>query len=128
HFDDDVDWRAAALGRREPPLANRLRGAVVEPRAEALEHFDVAHRSVAPHDDLEHHFAGDAAPPRLFGVVGLHLAQQARRIDAAARPIRPAADAAARSGPDAGAGFFCKRPPPPPPPPGPGVATKTRRI
>ena len=35
--------------------------------------------SVAPHDDLEHHFAGDVGAARFVGVVRTHLLKQPRR-------------------------------------------------
>ena len=47
-----------------------------------------------------------AAPPRVVGVVGLDLAQQPRRLDAAAGPEGPAAGAAARAVADARAEAF----------------------
>ena len=74
-----------------------------EAAGEALQNPDVADRSVAPHDDFEHDVAGDAALPCVLGVVGLHLAKQAGRLDPAAGPIRSAAGAAAGARADAAA-------------------------
>ena len=79
----------------ESPLAHRLHRAIVQPAAQSLQNLHVADGSVAAHDDLEHDVAGDAAAARVLGVVGLHFTQQARRLDAAAGTIRPAAGAAA---------------------------------
>ena len=42
--------------------------------------------AVAADDDFEHDVAGDARAARVLRVVGLHLAQQARRLDADAGP------------------------------------------
>ena len=105
-FDDDVDGFAASSRRAEPPLADRGHGALIEAGAEPLQDRDVADRAIAPHDDFEHHVAGDAATPGFVGVIGLHLAQQSRWLDAAAWPERPAARAAAGSVADAGAKSF----------------------
>src|SRR5206468_9609880 len=99
---DDIDRCAAALRRREPPLAHRLHGAVVQSAAEPLQNPDVADRAVAPHHDLHDDFAADPAAPRVFGVVGAHFAQQPRRIDSAPRTEWSAAGAASGSRSNAG--------------------------
>ena len=91
---------------REAPLADRLHGALVETRPEPLQYCDVADASVAPHDDFQHDFADDIAPPRFFRVIRFHFAQKSRWLDAAAGTERTAARAAARSWPDAGALSF----------------------
>src|SRR5262249_29444808 len=80
-----------------------LHRAIVQSRLQALQHLDLADRAVAPHDDLEHDIARDAALPRVFGVIGTHFAQKTRRLDAAARTIRAAAGAATGSRSDAAA-------------------------
>src|SRR6476661_1602214 len=95
HFHHHVDRGALQRPRRELPLLHGSEGALVETVAQSLKHLDVTDRAVAPHDDLHHDIAAHAPAPRLFGVVGLHLAQQRRRRDAAARTIRSAAGAAA---------------------------------
>src|SRR5688500_1960675 len=87
---------------REAPLAHGVDGALIEPGTQALEHFYAADTAVAPYHDLEHDIPFDAFPPRVFGVLGLDLAQQARRRDSAARPIRSAAGAPSGAGTDAG--------------------------
>src|SRR4029453_12773040 len=94
--------------RVEAPLPYRLDGAPIEAVPEALEHPYVPHRAIAPDDDLEDDVAFDAAASRIFRIVGFDLAQQAGRIDSAARPVRPAtcpaadafADSSALSGAD----------------------------
>src|SRR5205823_822507 len=106
HFDHDVDGRAVTLGGREPPLAHRLRRTIVEAGAEALQHLDVADRSIAPDDDLQDYFPGEPATPRLLGVVGFHFAQNAWRRNPAAGPVRAAADPAARARTDSHAVSF----------------------
>src|SRR6185503_2850557 len=70
HFDNDIHWRPAQRRRRKAPLPHRLNRALIESKPEALQHFHVAHRSIAEHDDLEHHIAGDPAAPGFVGVFG----------------------------------------------------------
>src|SRR5262249_46646594 len=77
------------------PLPPGVHGALLEPRAKPLQHADAAHAAIAADDDFQQALAGDAAAARLLRVVRLHLLQQPRRLDAAAGPVRPAADAAA---------------------------------
>ena len=43
-----------AARRRKPPLANGLYRPLIEAGAQTPKHRDVADRTVAPHDDLEH--------------------------------------------------------------------------
>src|SRR5207253_1673137 len=93
---------------REAPLPYSLHGAIVQPRAEALQDPDLADRSIMPHDDLEKHVARNAATARVVGIVGLHLAEQTGRLDAAAGPIGSAAGAASGSGADSAAIAFAE--------------------
>ena len=105
-FDDDVDRLAATPRRAETPLANGCNRALIKAGAATLQNRDVADRAVAPHDDLEHHVSGDAAAPRVVGVIGLDLAQQSRRLDAASRAEGTAARAAAGTVANAGSESF----------------------
>ena len=74
--------RTAAMARSFSPLGRPLTS------------FDVAHRSVAAHDDLQHDFAFEVPPARLFGVAGLHFSQESAaarcrcRVDRGRRPSR----------------------------------------
>src|SRR5204863_1602135 len=102
HLHHDVDRSAEPFGRREPPLTNRLHCPFVQTGSEALQHLHVADRPVAPDDDLEYDLAGETPPACFFRVVRLDLAQEARRRDPAAGPIRSAANPAARSRSDSG--------------------------
>ena len=81
---DDVHRRALHAARCKTPLAHGLDGAVAQPAAQSAQHLHVADRAVAPHHNLELHFAFDVAAPRLVRVVGFHFAQQPRRFNAAA--------------------------------------------
>src|SRR5439155_20388483 len=99
---DDIDRRTVTMRRRELPLTHRLHGAIVQSTAQALQNPDVADRAVAPHDDLQHHFAAEPAAPRVFCVVGADFAQQPRRIDSAPRTEWSAAGAASGSRSNAG--------------------------
>ena len=105
-FDDDVNRRAQTMGGREAPLADRLHGALVETRSEPLQHLDVAHRSISPHDNFQHDVADEITLPCFFGVIRFHFAQKPRRLDAAAGTEWTAARAASRSWSDAGAVAF----------------------
>ena len=78
-FDEHVDRRAEPARRREAPLPDGVDRALVEPGAEALHDAHGADAAVAPDDDLEHDVAGEAAPARLLGVVGLDLVKDGRR-------------------------------------------------
>src|SRR5438067_55935 len=93
---------------REAPLPYSLDSAIVQPRAEPLQDPDLADRSIMPHDDLEKHVARNAATARVVGIVGLHLAEQTGRLDAAAGPIGSAAGAAPGSGADSAAIAFAE--------------------
>src|SRR5207249_4875872 len=106
YLDEDVHRDPFAPRRVEPPLFHRADRALVEPRAEALQHVHLADAAVAPHDDLEQHVARDAAPPRVLCIFRLHLVKQPRRLDAAAWPVRPAAGASARAVADPGSEAF----------------------
>src|SRR5262245_16200877 len=75
-LDDHVDGRAQALSGKKSPLANGLKGPLVEAAAKSLQNANVANRSVTPHDDLENHFTGNPTLPRGLGVIGLHLAHE----------------------------------------------------
>src|SRR4051812_1292565 len=107
-FDHHVDGGATTMRGRKAPLADRLHGALVEAIAEALQHAHVADAAVAPHHDLHHDVAFDSALPRLLRVIRLHLAQERRRLDAAARPVRSAAGAAALAFTDTAALAFAE--------------------
>src|SRR5438128_2057439 len=96
-LDDHIDGAALSPRGRKAPLTNGLDGAIVQAAAETLQNLHVPDRAVAADDDLEDHVARDPALPRIFRIVGFHLAQQARRLDAAAGPIGSAARAAARA-------------------------------
>src|SRR5262245_47379909 len=82
-FNDHVGGRSQALGGEEFPLPNGLERPLVQAPAESLKNLDVADCAVTTHDDLEHDLAGNAAPPRVLGVVRFDLADQLRRLDAA---------------------------------------------
>src|SRR5688500_7097752 len=105
-FDDDVDRLAAAARRRESPLTHCIDRALIQSRAQSLQHGHVADRAIAAHDDFEHDVPSDATPPCVVGVVGLDLTQQPRRLDAAARTEGAAAGAAAGSVANARAAAF----------------------
>src|SRR5262249_17052129 len=113
-LDDHVNRRALTPPGREAPLPHRLHRAIVQASAEPLEDAHVADRAIPPHDDLEQDLASDVSLPRLLGVVGLHLAEQPRRLAAAAAagPVRAAPRAAARTGPDAASAAFAEASPP----------------
>src|SRR6185436_18426085 len=76
--------------------------------SEALQHLDVADPAIALDDDFQHDVAGHSTLPRLVGVIRPDFAQELRRLDAAARPIRAATDASARAGSDAAAVAFAE--------------------
>ena len=81
HFDDDVDRRALHARGREAPLAHGLHRALIETRTKTPQNLDVADAAVAPHDDLEHHFAGDVrrGGPRRCSPRALPSADEAAR-------------------------------------------------
>ena len=95
NFDDDVHGFALTPSRRKLPLPDRGNGLLIEPLSKPAQHGDVPDPAVAGDDDLEQDVARHPFPARLFGVVGLDLAQQARRLNAAAGSIRSTAGAAA---------------------------------
>ena len=76
-----------------------------KPGRQPAQNLDVADGAVAAHDDLELDFTRDVGAACFVGVVRLHFAQQAWRLDAAAGAVRTAAGAAARSVANAG----CRR-------------------
>src|SRR6476659_7674665 len=97
HFDQHVHRNAASFAGRESPVAHRLHRTGIEAMTESLQQPDFADRAIASDDDLHHHVALHPAGTGLLGVVGLDLVKQRGGRDAAARPKRSAAGAAARS-------------------------------
>ena len=78
--------RPVSAERGERAHAHQARAVAIEERADA---------AVGAHDDLEDDVSLDPSSSRVLGVVGANLAQQPRRHDAAAGPIRSTARAAA---------------------------------
>lgn len=97
-----------ALARRwrEHPPTHRVDGLLIETAIQAAGHTRGPHAAVAADDDLELDLSLYAAASGVVCVVGLELAQQTRRLDAAARAIRTAALAAAVAFTDATAAPF----------------------
>src|SRR5436189_2377752 len=101
-FNDHIDRRAVALGRREAPLAHGLHRALIEAGAETLHQPDVADRAVALHHDLEDDVAFEVTAAAFFRVVRLPFAHDRGGGNAAPGAIRAAAGTAARTGSDTG--------------------------
>src|SRR3954470_4792764 len=87
HFHEHVHRLPAACRRREFPLLHRGYGARFQAAAEALDYADIADVAIATHDNLEQNIAPDVPASRLVGVFRLPLAQEPRRLDAAAGPV-----------------------------------------
>src|SRR5438128_674604 len=102
-FDDHVHWNPQAVRGGETPLPHRIRGALIEAGAQALQHSHVSDAAVTADHDLHHDVSFDATPASLFRVVRFHFAQDRRRRDPAAGTIWTSARAAARARSDAGA-------------------------
>ena len=75
--------RTASCGPRVTARSSRPK-----PRPRRI--FDVADAAIGPDHDLENHVASDASLSGVIRVLSLDLAQEPRRFDAAARPIRTA--------------------------------------
>src|SRR6266498_3736846 len=84
-------------GWSEPPLTNGCRRALIESAPESLQDRHVANRAVALDHDFEHDLTSDPPAPCVFRVLGLHFAQEARRIDTTSRSVRSSSGAAARA-------------------------------
>src|ERR1700730_10808430 len=102
-FHNHINRLAEPACRRNPPLLHGGHRPIVQPAWKPVEQPDVADAAIATYHNLENHFAFNASTPRLLSVVSFDFLQNLGRCDAAARAIRAAAHAAARSVADAGA-------------------------
>jgi hypothetical protein len=108
YFNEDIDRGAMTAGGREAPLAHGLRGPLIQPRPETLQDAHAADASVGLDNHFQHDLALDVPATRLFGVLGLDLAEKSRRANARSGPIGPSARASTCAGSNARTGTLTR--------------------
>jgi len=93
HLNDDIDRRAQPPRGSKPPVAHRSHCPVLEAKAETAQYFNVSDAAVGLDHDLENYAARYTSLAGVFRILSLHFTKKSWRFDAAARSIRPAADA-----------------------------------